>query len=453
MALAAWRGEIVDFTGDPLRDGRAACRHFPDGLLIVRDGRVDSVGPFEALRERIDDIALHDLRGRILMPGFVDTHVHYPQADIIASPASGLVDWLDRYTFAAERRFADPQHAAQVASFFLDELLRNGTTTAMVWATVHPASVDAIMAAARQRGMRIVAGKVLMDRNCPAGLRDTAESSYRQSTALIERWHGVDRLGYAVTPRFAPTSSPAQLAACARLLDEHPGVWLQSHLAENRDELRWVAELFPDARSYADVYDRFGLLRERSVWGHGIHLDDVDRARLAASGAAIAFCPTSNLFLGSGLFDAVAADRHRLPFALATDVGAGSSFGMLRTMAAGYEVLQLQGQTLSALRAFYLATLGGAKLLGLDDRIGSFEPGREADFIALDPAATPLLERRTALADTLEERLFALMMLGDDRAVSAAWICGAFRPGQPPDGSLPAARLSLRHPPGSGNMS
>jgi len=423
MRRAAWRGELVDFPGDPRRADEG-CRHFADGLLLVEGGRIAEAGPFEALRARIGDAPVNDLRGLVLMPGFVDPHVHASQLDVIASPAAGLLDWLERWTFPEERRFDDAGHAAEVAGFFLDELLRNGTTTAMVLCTVHPGSVDAVMSAARARGMRLVAGKVLMDRNCPEDLRDGADSGYAYSRALIERWHGAGRLGYAVTPRFAPTSSPAQLAACARLLDEHPGVWLQSHLAENADELRWVAELFPDARSYTDVYDRFGLLRERTMWAHGIHLDDTDRERLAAAGAAIAFCPTSNLFLGSGLFDAAAADRQGLRWAPATDVGGGSSFSMLRTLAAAHDVLRLQGQSLSALRAFRLVTRGAAQALGLDDRIGSFEPGREADFVALDLAATPLLARRSSLAGTLEERLFALMTLGDDRAVPGVWLAG-----------------------------
>jgi guanine deaminase len=420
-----YRGEIVDFAGTPgAGPGSAPCRHFPDGGLVIEGGRIVEAAPWEALSNRLGELPVSDLRGRLLMPGFIDSHIHYSQTDAIASPASGLLDWLERHTFAQERRFADPAHAAEVAGVFLDELLRYGTTTAMVWCTVHPASVDAIMQAARNRGMRLVAGKVLMDRNCPQDLQDTVASSVADSRALIERWHGQGRLGYALTPRFAPTSSPAQLAACARLLDEHPGVWLQSHLAENVEELRWVAELFPRARSYTDVYDRFGLLRERTVWAHGIHLDNSDRARLAAAGAAIAFCPTSNLFLGSGLFDAGAADRHGLRWMPATDVGGGTSFSMLRTLAAAHDVLRLQGQALSAVQAFRSATLGAAQALGLDDRIGSFKAGREADFVAFDLAATPLLARRTALAGSLEERLFALMTLGDDRAVSGVWIAG-----------------------------
>lgn len=421
----ALRGEIVDFAST--RQDVAAddsCRHLPDGALVVEHGRIVEAVPWGALSRRLGALEVIDLRGKLLMPGLIDAHVHYAQTDVIASPASGLLEWLERHTFVQERRFADPLHAAEVAGVFLDELLRNGTTTAMVWCTVHPESVEAIMRAAHDRGMRLIAGKVLMDRNCPEDLRDTVVSAVADSRDLIERWHGHGRLGYAVTPRFAPTSSPAQLAACTRLLDEHPGVWLQSHLAENLDELRWVAELFPQARSYTDVYDRFGLLRERTVWAHGIHLDDTDRVRLAATGATIAFCPTSNLFLGSGLFDAGAADRLGLGWAPGTDVGGGTSFSMLRTLAAAHDVLRMQGQGLTALQAFRSATLGAAQALGIEARIGSFEPGREADFVVFDLAATPLLARRASLARTLEERLFALMTLGDDRAVSEVWIAG-----------------------------
>lgn len=425
MAIRAFRGELVDFADGPAGAGEPVCRHVPDGLLIVRDGRVDAAGPFAALRPGLPaDLPIEDWRGHLLMPGLIDVHIHYPQTDVIASPAAGLLDWLERHTYPHERRFADPVHAAEVAGAFLDELLRNGTTTAMVWCTVHVASVDALMSAARARGMRLIAGKVLMDRNAPAGLRDTAASGEADSRTLIRRWHGSGRLGYAVTPRFAATSTPAQLTSCARLLDECPDIWLQSHLAENRDELRWIAELFPQARSYTDIYDGFGLLRPRTLWGHGIHLDDTDRLRLADCGAAIAFCPSSNLFLGSGLFDAAAADRCGLRYAPATDVGGGTSFSMLRTLAAAHDVLRLQGQALSAPRAFWLATRGAARVLALDDRIGSFTVGCEADFIAIDPAATPLLARRCAQADDLAERLFALMTLGDDRAVAAVWLAG-----------------------------
>ena len=297
-------------------------------------------------------------------------------------------------------------------------------TTAMVFATVHPQSVDAFFDAARERGARMIAGKVMMDRNCPEFMRDTAQSSYDDSKALIARWHGRDRLLYAVTPRFAPTSSERQLELAGRLLDEHPGVYLQTHVAESRAEVAWAAELFPWSRSYLDVYDHFGLVRERAVFAHCIHLDDADRARMGASGAAMSFCPTSNLFLGSGLFDADAARRHGVRLGLGTDVGGGTSFSMLRTQDEAYKVAQLRGSPMTPLSAFYHATLGGARSLYLDDRIGNFSRGKEGDFIVLDPAATPLLARRMKNAPTLPERLFVLMMLGDDRVVAATYLMG-----------------------------
>ena len=421
----AFRGEIVDFLGDPATLHERAVRHWADGILVVRDGRVAALGGAdEVLAALPPDIALTDYRGKLILPGFVDTHVHYAQTDIIASYGAQLLEWLELYTFPAEARFADPAHAAEVAAFFLTELLRNGTTTAMVFGTTHAVSVDAIFAAAQAEAMRLVAGKVLTDRNVPEAVREDAERGYDESKALITRWHGRGRLGYAVTPRFAPTSTERQLELCGRLLDEHPGVFLQSHVAENRGEVAWVADLFPTSRSYLDVYDRHGLLRERAVYAHCLHLDRTDRERMAATGAAMAFCPTSNLFLGSGLFDTHAAHEAGVRVGIGTDVGGGTSFSMLRTLDEAYKVSQLAGQKLPPLRAFYLATLGGAASLGIDDAIGNFELGKEADFVVLDPAATPLIARRLARVTSLEEKLFALMVLGDDRAVHATHVLG-----------------------------
>jgi guanine deaminase len=424
--LHAIRGEIVHFLGDPAQLGAAALEHFPDGLLLVRDGRIEAAGPATELMPALPaDTPFADHRGKLILPGFVDTHIHYPQTDIIASHGAQLLDWLERYTFPAEAAFADPAHAAEVAAFFLDQLLANGTTTAMVFASVHPASVDAIFGAARARRMRLIAGKCLMDRNSPENLRDTAEGGISESRALIERWHGRERLSYALTPRFAPTCSDAQMRLAGALFGEVPGLYLQSHVAENRGEVAWVKELYPEARSYLDVYDGFGLLGARSVYAHCIWLDDTDRARMADTGAAMSFCPTSNWFLGSGVFDLGAADAAGVRVGLATDVGGGTSFSMLRTLDEAYKVLQLGGHSLGAERAFYLATLGGARALYLDERIGNFAPGKEADFVVLDPAATPLLARRSACCKTLAERLFVLMMLGDDRAVAATYLLGA----------------------------
>lgn len=420
----AYRGTIVHCLRDPV-GAPDAVEIFDDGLLLTVDGRIERIGPATELLDALPaDLRVVDYSGRLIVPGFVDTHVHYPQTEMIASYGEQLLEWLDSYTFPTERRFADRAHAAEVAEFFLDELLRNGTTTALVLGTVHSESVDAFFEAAERRRLRMIAGKVLMDRNAPDYLLDTADTGYRDSRELIERWHGRDRLRYAITPRFAPTSTERQLQLAGLLAAECPDTHIHTHVAENRDEVAWVAELFPDSRSYLDVYDHFGLLRERAVYAHCLHLDEPDRRRMAESGAAAAFCPTANLFLGSGLFDLAAADAEGMRVGIGTDVGAGTSFSLLRTLSEAYKVTQLQGQRLSPWRALYLATLGGARALYLDDRIGNFQPGKEADFIVLDPRATPLLARRTAHSRDCADTLFALIMLGDDRAVAATHVLG-----------------------------
>jgi guanine deaminase len=420
------RGEILHFLADPGEEGAAASyQHLADGGLLLADGRVVRCGQWsEVVAAAPPGTPIRDHSGGLILPGFVDTHIHYPQTDIIASPGHGLLDWLERYTFPAERRFADPAWAAEVAEFFCDELLRNGTTTALVFGTVHAQSVDAFFGVARRRGLRMVAGKVMMDRNCPDDLRDTATSAYADSKRLIDTWHGVDRLGYAITPRFAITSSEAQLEAAGALAREHPAMIVHSHVAENLAEVAWVRELFPWSRSYLDVYDHYGLVRANSVYAHCIHLDDRDRRCMVERGAMAAFSPTSNLFLGSGLFDLGQAMDAGLRVGVASDVGGGTSFSMLRTLAAAYQVAHLKGRVLSSLRAFYLATLAGAVGLGLDEVIGNFLPDKEADFIVLDPAATPLLARRMAAAESLEERLFVWLTLGDDRAIQHTYVMG-----------------------------
>jgi len=421
----AVRGEILHFTGDPLTDGAEATHHHEDGLLVIRNGRVVAAGDASKLLSGLDpQTKIVDHRGKFIMPGSVDTHIHYSQTDIIASYGQQLLDWLDRFTFPAERKFEDPAHAAEVSEYFLDELLKNGTTTAAVFTTVHPVATDAFFAAAEKHNLRMAAGKVLMDRNCPDFLRDTAESGYEQSAELVRRWHGRGRLSYAVTPRFAPTSTERQLELAGRLLDEHPGVLLQSHVAENAGEAEWVAELFPWARSYLDVYDRYGMLRKGAVFAHCIHLDDADRKRMAETGAAMSFCATSNLFLGSGLFDLHQAREQGVTVGIGTDVGGGTAFSMLRTLNESYKVTQLRGHSLPPLQGFYLVPLGGARAMGLDAHVGSFEPGKEADFVVLDPSSSPLRARRNRLASGFEERLFLLMMLGDDRAVHSTYVMG-----------------------------
>jgi guanine deaminase len=424
--LRAHRGAILHFRSDPgAHDDPASFEFLEDGLLVTEQGKVAAIGPAHQLLQTLPkDTELINHGARILMPGFVDTHIHYPQTDVIGSGGKQLLDWLEDYTFPAERRFSDPAHAREVAKFFLDELARNGTTTAMVYCTVHRDSVDAFFESAAERRMRMVAGKVLMDRNCPDYLRETAAAGERDSRELLEKWHGQDRLLYAITPRFAVSSSEAQLASAGQLAKDFPDALVQTHLAENLAEIAWVKELFPHARSYLDVYDGYGLVRDRAVYAHCIHLDHADRTRMAQSGAAAAFCPSSNFQLGSGLFDIAATDAAGLKFAIATDVGGGNNFSMLRTLGDAYRVAQLSRQHLSPLRAFYLATLGGARALGLQDRVGRFAVGTEADFIVLDPRATALLARRTAQARTLSEKLLLLMALGDDRVVSRTYILG-----------------------------
>ena len=428
----AFRASIFHCVDDPGSTADVgACEYFEDGLLVVRDGEVEAVGDAAALLRTLEPgVEIEDFGGKLILPGFIDCHVHFAQLDIIASYGTQLLDWLNQYAYVAERRFASREYATTVANAFLDEILKNGTTSAMVFATVFAESADAFFEAAAGRGIRLVAGKVLMDRNCPEELRDDAASAYDDSKALIERWHGHGRLGYAITPRFALTSTAEQLEAAGGLAADHPDTWVHTHLAENTDEVDEIARLFPGQRSYLDVYEHFGLLRERSVFAHCLHLDDEDRALLAARGGAVAFCPTSNLFLGSGLFDLAAMTAARVPVGLATDVGGGTSLSMLRTMGEAYKVLQLNGQTLPASRALYLGTLGAARALGLDDYIGNFATGKEADFIVIDPKGSSLAARRAASATTVDELLFSLLFLGDDRNIAATFLQGRRVAGQ-----------------------
>jgi guanine deaminase len=421
-------GSILNFRADPgVREDPSTYDYWERGALILADGRIEAVGAASELlgsNQYPGPYEIVDHGQRLIMPGFIDTHIHYPQTDVIGAGGQQLLDWLEHYTFPAEQRFADAHYARATASFFCDELLRNGTTTAQVMGTVHKVSADSFFEVAAARQLRMIAGKTLMDRLCPVGLCDEAAQGEREMRELIERWHGHGRLHYAITPRFALTSTVAQLQSAGRLAREYPDVFIHSHLAENLQEIEQVRQLFPERRSYLDVYDHFGLMRERATYAHCIHLDAADRARMAGSGAGAAFCPSSNLYLGSGLFDLAASDAAQLPFALATDVGGGSSFSMLRTMGEAYKVAHLSGQHLGPIRAFYLATLAGAKLLRLSDKIGHFAPGIEADFIVLDPQATPLLAHRMSQSKTLAERLLLFMILGDDRAVAQTYILG-----------------------------
>lgn len=426
--MQIYRSALLRFTpeGQPLyeEDGLLAVARTPDGRA-----RVHAAGSWAALAPAYAGLPVQHFPGRLIAPGFVDLHIHFPQTDVIGAPADGLLPWLENYTFPHEQRFCDGPYAAAVADFFLQELLRNGVTTALAFATSHPASVDALMAAAQKAQMRLVTGKVLQDRHSPDGVRDATEQSLLDTEALIQRWHGVDRLGYAITPRFAPTSSVAQLRGAGELAARYPDVWVQSHVAENLDEVRWVRELFPDARSYLSVYGDFGLLRERAVYAHCIHLDAEDRALMRDSGTAAAVSPTSNLFLGSGFFDYAGAQEAGFKYGLASDVGAGTSFSPFRTMLAAYAVGR-EGQTkrglsLSPADLWWQHTGGAAAAMGLAGVVGNLLPGCEADFVVIDPGATPMLARKTQAARNLDELLFALIVLGDDRLIERTVISQA----------------------------
>ncbi|XOC02737.1 guanine deaminase [Pseudomonadota bacterium DY0742] len=422
----AYRAALLHCLADPREVGiEQAHEYFEDGLLVVADGKVAQIGhAAELLPTLAAGTEVVEYPNALITPGFVDTHIHYPQTGMIASYGEQLLDWLDTYTFPTERAFADKAHAGEVAEVFLDELLRNGTTTALVFGSVHKESVDAFFEACEKRNLRMIAGKVLMDRNAPDYLTDTAETGYADSKELIERWHGKGRLHYAVTPRFAPTSTPEQLALAGQLFKEYPDLYMHTHLSENRKEIEWVRELFPERQGYLNVYDHHGLIGARSVFAHGVHLCDEECRRLGETGSAVAFCPTSNLFLGSGLFDLEKVEGFGVRVGLGTDVGAGTSFSQLQSLNEAYKVMQLQGKKLDPFKSLYLATLGGARALYLDDRIGNLQPGKDADFVVLDYQATPLINYRLRQARTLEEKLFALTILGDDRAVKETFAAG-----------------------------
>ena len=433
--MKAYRASLLYFDAADAAAGRALFEQ--DGLLVVgpdEEGRqvVQAIGCFQSLCRSYPNLQVEHLPGRLIAPGFVDMHLHYPQFDVIGSPAEGLLPWLEDYTFPHEKRFVAPEYAAQAATFFIAELLRNGVTTALAFATSHAGSVDALLGEAQRHSLRLMAGKVLMDQNSPDGVRDDTGQSLIDTEALIEKWHGVDRLGYAITPRFVPSCSEAQLRGAGELAAKYPDVWIQSHVAENTDEIAWVHRLYPEARSYLSVYEQFGLLRPRAVYAHCIHIDDEDRALMRDTGTAAAVSPTSNLFLGSGFFDYASADRTGFLYGLASDVGGGTSFSPFHTMLAAYYVGR-EGQTktgvsLTPQHLWWQHTAGAARALGLEGVVGNLLPGCEADFVVLNLAATPLLARKTSQVGNLDELLFALIVLGDDRVVEKTVISQATVP-------------------------
>lgn len=430
--LCGYKGDIFYFTRDPAKSDNFY-EYIESGALYVKNGRVFAVGKYDELKNKYQQATIIDYSGRLIIPGLIDVHSHYSQTEMIASVGTQLLDWLNTYTFPTEKKFSNLEHAQYIAKFFIKELIKNGTTTATVYASVFPASVEAFFQAAADKNMRMISGKTLMDRNAPDYLLDDPMDAYTDSVKLIDKWHNLGRLKYAVTPRFAPTSTAEELMIAGRLLADYPDLYLQTHLAENKDEVQWVRSLFPDRRSYLDVYDRYGLVGDRSIFAHSIYLDDQDYKLLGQKGCAIAFCPSSNLFLGSGLFNLNKAVQNNISIAFGTDIGAGTSFSILETMKDAYKVVSLRKAfsenpknepNLDPFQAFYFATLGAAKALHLDNVIGSFDEGKEADFIVLDLNSTSLMAERAKNSKTLKDKLAALMLLGDDRAVLHTYIMG-----------------------------
>ncbi len=421
-------GQTLCFDGDPFQvPVDAAVNWRRRGGVVVRGGHILTVGEGDDLRTAHPRAQVHDYGDAMISAGFVDAHAHFPQTAIIASWGKQLIDWLNTYTFPEEMRFDDADFATATAKTYFDLTLANGTTTTASFCTIHPESVDAFFGEAQARGLRVVAGKTCMDRNAPDGLLDTAQSGYDDSKALLEKWHGVDRLGYAITPRFSPTSTPEQLAAMGALWAEFPDCLMQTHLSEQVPEVDWVASLFPEARDYLDTYEQFGLLGPGAMFGHAIHLTARERARLKEVDAALIHCPTSNTFIGSGLFDMAGLMAQGQRIGLATDTGGGSSFSMLRTMAAAYEIGQLKGNALHPAQLWWLATAGSAKAMRLNDKIGNLAAGREADLVVLDLASTPAIAQRAARAHDIWQAIFPTIMMGDDRAVRAVWVGGRKR--------------------------
>nr|WP_321252063.1 guanine deaminase [uncultured Ruegeria sp.] len=417
------KGRVLSFSGSPF-EGEPTDAVTISEAVVIDEGHIATVGDTRSLTEAHPDAVIVDHGQHLIMAGFVDAHVHYPQTAMIASWGKRLIDWLNSYTFPEEMKFGEITYASEIANRYLDLTAAHGTTTMCSFCTIHPESVDAFFTAAQQRGQRVVAGKTCMDRNAPEGLRDTAQTAYDQSEALLEKWHGIDRLSYAITPRFSPTSTPEQLEAMGALWAEHPHCLMQTHLSEQTDEIEWVRSLFPDARDYLDTYEKFGLLASHGLYGHAIHLEPRERDRLRELDAALIHCPTSNTFIGSGLFDmaGLMKDGHRV--GLATDTGGGSSFSMLRTMAAAYEIGQLRGSPLHAAQLLWLATVGSARSLRKDNCIGNIAPGMEADLVVIDLASTPAIAQREACAEDLWEAVFPTIMMGDDRAIAEVRIAG-----------------------------
>lgn len=426
--MKAYRAAIFHLVDNPAQtpNPAEAYQYWEDGLLLVDQGKIKAVGPaVDLLPQLPEGTPVASYEGDLIIPGLIDIHIHFPQITTVASYGEQLLEWLHDYIFPGEAEYSGKDLAQERAEIFLKELLRNGTTTASVYCSIAKESAEALFAAARRLNLRLLAGKVMMDRNGPEGMSlATPASDYHDSRELIEKWHGQGRLSYVVTPRFAPACTEADLQAASRLLQEYPGVYLQTHLCENHHEIDWVLELFPERRSYLDVYDHYGLVGKQTLFGHSLHLEDEDFRRVKETGAVLCPCPPSNFFLGSGLFKFAKAKEYQIRVALGTDLGAGNTFSMLKAMEEAYKMAELQDYSLSPFEAFYLATLGGARALSLEDKIGNFKAGKEADFLVLDLKSTPFLEFRMQFARTLQDKLFVQMMMGDDRSVRETYVYG-----------------------------
>ncbi len=422
------RGRLLSFKDVPRDiDDTSSYSYEEDGAVLTTDGVIIASGDYASVKQQAPAEAIAiDHRPHLIMPGFIDTHLHFPQMQVIGSYAAALLEWLNTYTFVEEQKFVDPVHAARIATAFFDELVRHGTTSAVAYCSVHKSSAEAFFSESHRRNFRMIAGKVMMDRNAPPALLDTPQSGYDDTKAIIEEWHGKGRQMVAITPRFAITSSPEQLDMAGALMREFPDLHMQTHLSENHAEIEFTKELYPQHHDYVAVYDHYGLLGPKSLFGHSIHLSDREADAMSASGSVAVFCPTSNLFLGSGLFDLKTLDERDDPvrIAIATDIGGGSSYSMLRTLDEGYKILQLQGQRMTPLESFYRITLGNARALSLEDRIGTIEPSREADMVVLNAGATPAMALRMETVTKLSEELFLLQTMGDDRAIVETYIAG-----------------------------
>ena len=443
MSVTILRGRMLTFLREPeSAEDHASYRYLEDGFIAIEDGRIAEVAEvhgnnaYQRWNSTPDSTEI-DHRPHLILPGFIDAHAHYPQMQVLGSYAANLLEWLNKYTFIEEQRFADPAHAARIAGLFLDELIRQGTTSVAAYCTVHPQSVDAFFEAAEARGMLTIAGKMMMDRNCPEALRDSPQSAYDDSKALLEKWQGKGRAHYALTPRFAITSSPEQMEMAEALAREFPDAHIQTHVDENLEEIAFARELYPNLPDYLGIYERYHLLGPKTLLGHCIHLTHREAEILAATRSVAVWCPTSNLFIGSGLFDHDRLKAQGARIAVATDIGGGTSYSMLRTLDEGYKVMQLRGQRLNPLLSFFRITRGNAEALSLGERVGTIEKGRDADLVVLDSHATEAGKIRMETVDSPIGELFLLATIGDDRQVVETYVAG-----KPMKSSLPQRAAS-----------